>query len=281
MTWTSDYHIHTKLCGHAKGEIADFAAHALRVGLTEIGFADHAPSRPDFDPDHRMSLRQFPDYVKQVNKLRKRFPDLTIRVGVEADMHPGFEPFLEKLRRDFPVEFVIGSVHYAGDYFVFTESDSGSPSASIEQVCSYVDLVRHGLASGLVDVAGHLDVIKFGLPHLRDEIRDLCLPLLETIRTLELVMEVNTSGLRKHLEETYPEPDLIHAAARLGIPVCLGSDAHRPGDVGAGFESAKSILSDAGYNVRPVVRNGQRVMIPQSDEGLFSSPEILNDCDAV
>jgi len=43
MTWPADYHMHTPLCRHATGEPTEYAARALQLGLTEIGFTDHSP----------------------------------------------------------------------------------------------------------------------------------------------------------------------------------------------------------------------------------------------
>ena len=43
MIPTADYHMHTPLCGHALGEPFEYADQALKLGLTEIGFSDHAP----------------------------------------------------------------------------------------------------------------------------------------------------------------------------------------------------------------------------------------------
>ncbi|MBI3316105.1 MAG: PHP domain-containing protein, partial [Candidatus Omnitrophica bacterium] len=38
-----DYHMHTPLCGHAVGEPGEYVEQAIKVGLSEIGFSDHAP----------------------------------------------------------------------------------------------------------------------------------------------------------------------------------------------------------------------------------------------
>ena len=49
MALPPDYHMHTPLCRHARGEPVDYARRALEVGLTEIGFSDHSPMpRDDF-----------------------------------------------------------------------------------------------------------------------------------------------------------------------------------------------------------------------------------------
>ncbi len=43
MKWPADYHMHTPLCRHATGEPGEYAARAIALGLTEIGFSDHSP----------------------------------------------------------------------------------------------------------------------------------------------------------------------------------------------------------------------------------------------
>ena len=50
-----DYHMHTPLCKHAVGEPEAYARRALEVGVEEIGFSDHCPMPPTYDPDWRMS----------------------------------------------------------------------------------------------------------------------------------------------------------------------------------------------------------------------------------
>ena len=39
----ADYHMHTPLCRHARGEPEEYAAEAVRKGLAEICFTDHVP----------------------------------------------------------------------------------------------------------------------------------------------------------------------------------------------------------------------------------------------
>ena len=43
MSLPADYHMHTPLCKHAVGEPTELAAHAVKLGLPEIGFSDHNP----------------------------------------------------------------------------------------------------------------------------------------------------------------------------------------------------------------------------------------------
>ena len=60
-------------------------------------------------------------------------------------------------------------------------------------------------------------------------------------------MELNTAGLRKECKEIYPGPALLQLAARTGVPITFGSDAHAPGEVGMDFPQAIQAARDAGY----------------------------------
>jgi histidinol-phosphatase (PHP family) len=61
--------------------------------------------------------------------------------------------------------------------------------------------------------------------------------------------EVNTSSLRKGMDEPMPESSLVAALRKEGIEtVTVGSDAHRPRDVGKGIEIALKIIRECGFD---------------------------------
>src|SRR5207248_8005481 len=112
MAWPADYHMHTPLCRHATGEPSAYAAQALKVGLTEIGFSDHSPMRQDDFDNWRMRFDQLDEYVEKVRKARKDFPQLTVRLALEVDYLPGQEDWIRDLAARHPWDYFIGSVHY-------------------------------------------------------------------------------------------------------------------------------------------------------------------------
>ena len=62
--------MHTPLCHHATGEPTQYAARALEIGLSEIGFSEHSPMpRDDFD-DWRMLLSDLDEYVEKIRRAR-------------------------------------------------------------------------------------------------------------------------------------------------------------------------------------------------------------------
>ncbi len=262
-----DYHLHTKLCRHAKGEMASYVRTAVEKGFEEIGFADHAPAKEGFDPKHRMRLDQFPEYVDEIQRLKKQFPSITIRSGIEVDIHPQFEDTLNQLRQNYPIEYVIGSVHFVGDFFVFTTEETGLSEKQEEMLIQrYFNLIDRGSESGLIDVIGHLDVIKWALPHAKTKIFSEGRRVLEHVAHRGLAIELNTSGLRKHPGEIYPAENLLRQVHDWGIPICLGSDAHRPEEVGADFDKAYNLLNRIGYCREAILKNGLKVFQPTQKE---------------
>ncbi len=245
----ADYHIHTKLCRHAEGEMEEFVLAAIHAGLGEIGFSDHSPVLDDFDPIHRMTWDDFPTYCNTIQDLREKYPQISIRLGVETDFYPGFERSLEILLKSYPIEYVIGSVHFMEGEAVFKRVDSFPTFKENEAfVRKYFEWLTRGVRSGFFDVVAHTDVIKWNFPDLKELIQDLSGPFLETVHEEGMAIELNTSGLRKKPREMYPSEQILEIASHFGIPVILGSDAHKPEEVAANFNEAIELLNECAYH---------------------------------
>lgn len=244
-----DYHLHTSRCRHASGTMEAYVRAALEKGIQSIGFADHAPTEDGFDQRHRMDWHQFDGYVDEVRQLRNEMPEIEILLGIEADMYDGFENSLTALRERFPIDYVIGSVHYADQRLIFhlTEHDI-SPDRTEEVLKSYVRRVENGIATKLVDIVGHLDVIKYISPNQLQNIHNAMGELFDRIAAAGIIVELNTSGLRKKIRRIFPDPLIIRSLAGRHIPFCLSSDAHQPSEVGDCFPLALEELAQAGYS---------------------------------
>jgi histidinol-phosphatase (PHP family) len=70
---------------------------------------------------------------------------------------------------------------------------------------------------------------------------------LRAVAAAGMRVEINTAGLRKAVGEAYPAPALLVEAHALGVPLVLGSDAHRPEHVGYAFDRAAELARAAGY----------------------------------
>jgi histidinol-phosphatase (PHP family) len=250
MNWPPDYHMHTPLCRHARGEPAEYAARALELGFTEIGFSDHSPMRRDDFDNWRMRLDQLDEYAGKVRQTQKDFPGLVIRLALEVDYLPGREGWIRELAGRHPWDYFIGSVHYVSDSFaVDNPEDLGKwkERDPFEVWSIYFDRLGQAAESGLFEIIGHADLPKKFNIYPRQDRAPLYERFVERAARANVAIELNTAGLRKDCREIYPTRALLELAAARKVPITFGSDAHAPGEVGADFAAALDLARSVGY----------------------------------
>ncbi len=233
-----DNHIHTKLCKHAEGEIFEYVEKAIDLGIKEVAFTDHIPLPDNFDLAHRMQLDEIDTYARWVVRAKEKYPEITIRYGIEADFYEGFEDFIEKFLNLYDFDIVIMSVHFIRHWpkgnWVF---DYYFPDKSKEEIYKdYLSTVIKGIETGLFDVLGHLDMIKSPGDSLIQLVPNEVIQLLQAVKKSDMAIEINTSGYRKKVGEPYPGLDWLSLIRDNSIPVTTGSDAHHPDQVGLQFK---------------------------------------------
>lgn len=163
MSLPADYHMHTPLCRHAVGEPFELAAQAVKVGLQEIGFSDHNPMpRDDFD-EWRMKDSELAAYVPKVERARREFPNLTIKLAMEVDYLPGQEQWIRELAARYPWDYFIGSVHYVSESWAIDSPQQLSEWRQrnpFEVWTKYFERLAMAAQSGLFQIIGHADLCK-------------------------------------------------------------------------------------------------------------------------
>lgn len=263
-----DYHMHTPRCNHATGTVADYADAALAAGLKEIGMSDHSPMPNGFDAAWRMDHFELKDYIEEVKHAQKKYSgQLTIRLGIEADFHPGTESYVMEMIETHPWDYVIGSVHFIDDWgFDNPDAIQIWDSWKIEDAyCAYFNLVAESASSGLFNIIGHPDLIKkFGHrpPADSKSVNSAMESMLQAVKEADVALEISSAGLRKPVGEVYPQATIIKRAAELGIPFSFGSDAHAPTEVGHAMDDCLHLLISLGVAEVATFANRQRTMAP-------------------
>ena len=205
-------------------------------GLREVGFADHD------------------DFVEGINmesilSLKTLYPDMDIKLGLEVSYRPVREEEIKRIAGMLPFDFLIGSIHdLKGWMFDHPDFRSGYSNWDISDLYGeYYSSLGQLVTSGLFDIVGHLDVIKVFGYRPQGELLPFAEQVLQSISRTDLIVEVNTAGLRKPCAEIYPAEELLVRCFELNIPVTLGSDAHTAGDVARDFAYAKELLYRTGY----------------------------------
>jgi histidinol-phosphatase (PHP family) len=253
LSGLADYHMHTKLCGHATGTVTENVEAAIARGLDEMGFSEHIYlyHLPPEERDPVLAMREemMPAYVEMVREAQRGYPQITIRLGLEADYIEGHEAQLERALVPHPWDYVYGSVHYI-DGWGFDDDryiDGYSRWQIDDLYARYFELVIKATATGLFDVMAHLDLAKkFGYrPNM--DLGPLYGQVAAALAEAGVCIEVSSAGLRMPVAEIYPHPDLLRACCLAGVPATLGSDAHQPGQVGFAFPQLVAALRAAGY----------------------------------
>ncbi len=244
-----NYHTHTEYCGHAHGSTDDYAESAIRAGLIELGFADHAPIPEPIREGITMKPEDTEPYIRDIFGLRERYRDrLTIRLGFEVDF-PLFDTFRRDYFTDPRIDYLIGSCHFldgwAFDHTDYIEEFEKRDTNSV--YARYYEIVTDMVSSKLFNIVGHFDLVKiFGYRATRDFI-----PEIEKIAGImadnTISAEINTRGLKKPVQEIYPAPDILKVFFENNVPITISADAHEPDEIDFMLAEAAELARKTGY----------------------------------
>jgi len=254
-----DLHNHTTRCHHAEGTIDEYIQRAIELGIDIYGFSEHAPM--DFDQGYRLSFEEMEAYRSDVLSAREKYKgQIEILLGYEVDYLPGHMD-QRVLRAD--VDYLIGSVHFIDKWsFDNPEFIGGWKERNIDEIWqAYFEATEAMAKTGYFDVVGHLDLIKVFKYMPQKDIRLLAQSSLKAIKKQDMVLELNTAGLRKPVTEIYPSRALLQEAYALDIPITFSSDAHAVDQVGFRYEEAAALAREVGYTKAVTFRKRDRQLL--------------------
>ncbi len=259
----SDLHIHTKYCD-GKSQPEEIVKKAIDMGFESIGFSGH--SYTDFDDSYCMSSKGTKLYRRELDELKKKYPEINILVGLERDYY--------STERD-NYDYIIGSVHYVVKDGVFMDVDN---TAEImvenvekyfngdyrEYVKSYYNNMREIVEKTNADVIGHFDLVtKFNEGNkFFDEDSEwymqMALDALRCITKHKPVFEVNTGAMARGFRtRPYPAKFILEEIKKLGCDIVITSDCHNAENLGFAFKEAIVYVKDCGFNkVKVLTKNG-------------------------
>ena len=244
-----DLHNHTQLCNHATGTVDEYIKRAIELGIDEYGFSDHAPM--NFDPKYRMDISQKELYENIINEAKEKYKNqIKILLGYEVDYLDGY--ILDEVIKS-KVDYLIGSVHFLknkNDMWGFDNPEfiSVYESKDIDTIwIEYFDAIKAMAKTGFFDIVGHFDLIKVFKFLPKKDVRLIAKEALIEIKKSNMVLEINSAGLRKPIAETYPSKQLLELAFDLGIDITFGSDAHSIEQVGYMYEDTLALAKQVGY----------------------------------
>ena len=245
--YLSDGHVHTKLCHHACGEMEEYVQAAVRKGLNHLVFLEHFEVGVSYFETTWLTEDDFRYYLKEGQRLQEKYQDrILVETGVEIGFNRGYNTEIQNLIHNNPWARVGLSYHYMpvlGEHHINMLSRQHT---NIERMAQYghgrmLTNYYQGLLEAVqvidADVVCHLDA---GLRNAKDVLyQDIHWQLVEQILDVmaqrNMALEINTSGLSLR-GEPFPCKRMIEMAKLRRIQFVLGSDAHKPEQVGRGFE---------------------------------------------
>ncbi len=251
---TIDKHIHTKLCRHASGEMEDYVQAAIEQGLDGIIFLEHMEE--DILRAERTWLTEedFDTYFSKGRHLQEKYRNrLYIGLGVECGYNPDcpqtLTARLEKRKWDeigISCHFIKppGSKKHLN---LFSRKEHTLAQVKKFDPNLLLDIYFGTLLEAVTVLPGtklcHLDGALRVLPgiQLTDNHLKKIDRLLLAVKEKEMALEINSSGIAIRGEQ-FPARPILEMAISRKIPLVLGSDAHKPEEVGRYFGQLKELI---------------------------------------
>lgn len=281
----SDNHVHTSFSTDSREPMDQMLQQTVDTGFVSICLTDHMDY--DFpsafiksDPSGPCFVFDMEEYLTEIQAMRKRFPTLEIRQGVELGLKPSARKPAQTLTQNYPLDFVIGSTHLVDDidpyYPVYWEGSEENKCIRryYEATLANIDLVFD------YDVYGHLDYILRYSPSLKrlqqehqntdsyletqcnihaDIIDEILHRLIDTGHGIE----INTAGLKYGMGHPNPHEWILSRYRELGGEIItIGSDAHERKHLGYQFSMVPHLLTQCGYKYYTEFHHREPVMYP-------------------
>lgn len=253
-----------------------YAAKAVSLGFSAIGFTEHSPL--PFSNPFSLAEEEVDNYVATIKQLQEKYNGkLNIYRALEMDFIPEMSTDFDFWKKRCRTDYLIGSVHLVKpedtdelwftdgpDFRIYDEGIQTFFGGDVKKaVKTFYHQTNQMIESQDFDIVGHVDKIKMHNQNRffsEDEkwYQYLVDETLELIRQKSLIVEVNTRGLyKKRSDSLFPDNRTLQKVKDLNLPVVITSDAHHSSEIGNLFDYAKQRLIDFGFRELMYFENGK------------------------
>lgn len=247
-----DYHLHTLHSMDGLQTVDELCASMAAKGVEEICLTEHIePGHPDASLD----IPPIWDvYFSEIQQARRKYPQLTIRAGVEIGDNPARRPQIKAQLDELPLDFRLLSLHLVNgvdpyetkQYFdgkTRAQAYREYAEAKAESILDWTDFdsVAHiGYAAKFSIFTGPERALVYA------DAPDVFDAILRHIISLGKCLEVNTSGFAS-TGDTFAHSSIIRRYIELGGELfTFGSDSHGTERNYADIERAKDMVRTLG-----------------------------------
>ena len=262
----TNHHTHS-IYSDGSSQPEEYILAAIEKGFNLLGFTEHSPL--PFDNTFSFKKEKKEEYVELMSSLKQKFSgQIAVYSGMEMDYIPGMSENFSKVKAEYKLDYLIGSVHLVKpentdelwftdgpDYRTYDHGLNELFGGDIRKaVTAYFQQINEMIDTQQLDIIGHFDKIKM---HNQDRFfkedetwyKALINETLELVQDRDIIVEVNTRGIYKQRSETtYPGLDILKQMKAIRIPVMVNSDAHKPHELDGEFGYGFSLLKEAGID---------------------------------
>lgn len=243
-----DYHLHTNYSSDSDADMEDMILSAISKNIDEIAITDHVDYHEKYEPPH------YDDLIEKFNLMKEKYKsEINMILGVEIGLESGLSDTINKFAANYDFDFIIGSSHTVCGKDLYFDDFFGDMDKKTAYNLYFTEMLKNIKAIDRFCVYGHLDFISRYGKYNDNTLNyyDFCDIIDEILKTLidrNKGIEINTSGFRYGINNTYPQYSILKRFKDLGGEiVTIGSDAHSPDYVASNFKKAYDMLEKAGF----------------------------------
>jgi histidinol-phosphatase (PHP family) len=244
-----DCHIHSN---YSDGHFLNAMVRAAEeTELTGVGFADHCNVSPREAMADTRALQGFNldvTYERRRRAIRRLREDADIEIydAVELDYEPRDETRIRNFLDESEFDYAIGSVHWIDDTNIQVDSNfAGKTADELDVIVDrYFEKLVALIESELFDIAAHVDLMeRTGALHgraTREHYHRTARALVDS-RTIP---EINAGRALTDAGIVHPDSAFLDVLREYDIPVTVGTDSHRPKELGRRAEFIAELLAE-------------------------------------
>jgi histidinol-phosphatase (PHP family) len=251
-----DYHVHTSYTWDAKGNVEDYCKIAENKGIEEIVFTNHFIPFLLNIPKGSITKDGIEKNFKEIEEANKKY-NLKIKIGLEIDYNIAYEKIIENILNEYQFDFILGSIHFIdGIDIIGNQASIFFKDKSMHEAYERYFLELKKLSeSGLIDVLAHPDYIRrsaikyYGRDFIFENNKEIIEELIDSMIRNDVGVEVNTSGYRHGLNDSFPKLEFLKFCFKKGLrKITIGSDAHSPEYLASYLDKGIEKIKSVGYN---------------------------------
>jgi histidinol-phosphatase (PHP family) len=258
----SDMHVHTDDSPDANIPAWQLVRLAIEKELSVLGFVAHLDLNPEDYCYGGFNAASYSDSISRA--LSESGGKISIRKGLEIGEPHKYQHHTKNLLDYSDYDFITGSLHSVEGIGMVLGAEVFKNRNPLEIVENYYLETLRMVTDSDIDILAHMGLFRrglalAGLESSFDETElwpETVRRILCTIIERDIALELNTSGLRRKENTTYPTTEILRMYFELGgALLTIGSDTHREPYLFYGLDEGMSIIREIGFTAVYTFRN--------------------------